>query len=105
MFEQIPADRGERWRLMRTIIGQWMRPLTEADSTPVEELDEAEKRLGCSLPLALREWYQLAGRAKDIWSWQDKLLAPRHFYIHDGVMVFCVENQMIWSMGIRVDQL
>jgi hypothetical protein len=31
MFETIPAKREMRWGLMRSLIQEWMRPLTVAD--------------------------------------------------------------------------
>ncbi len=95
MFETIPARREARWRLMGSLIRTWMRPLTEADAITPEELDQAEARLGTRLPKALREWYALAGNAKDIWCWQDHLCSAKALHIRDEVLVFCFENQTI----------
>ena len=96
MFEKLPATRPARWRRMKSIIRKWLRPLTPADGIASEELDRVEGELGCPLPKALREWYQLAGNAQDIWSCQDRLVLPS---IDREVLVFCFENQGIWSMG------
>jgi hypothetical protein len=101
VFEVIPTKRGERWELMRSIIQHWMRPLTEADTVELEQLDRAEKRLACRLPPALREWYRLAGNAKDIWSCQDRLASPDGLHLRGDILVFCWENQGIWRMGVR----
>jgi len=102
MFQTIPVKRQARWRLMNSIIQEWLRPLTAADGFPPDELDQVEARLGCKLPRALREWYQLAGHARDIWSRQDRLVLP---VIDREVLVFCVESQAIWSMGVRMSDL
>lgn len=103
MFETIPARREDRWALMRSVIADWMRPLTDTDTVPAEQLDAAEARLGSRLPTALREWYRLAGNARDIWSWQDHLASPEGLELRDGALVFAWENQSIWSMGVRLD--
>ncbi len=102
MFEKIPVTRQARWRLMTRVIRKWMRPLTEADGIAPEELDGVEARLGCQLPKVLREWYQLAGNARDLWCCQDRLVLP---FIDREVLVFCFENQGIWSMGVRLSDL
>ena len=102
MFEKIPVTRPARWRLMQSIIRKWLRPLTAKDRFTPEELDGLEAKLPAPLPKALREWYQLAGHARDIWSTQDRLGLP---FIDREVLVFCFENQGIWSMGVRLSDL
>jgi hypothetical protein len=102
MFDTIPDTRQARWQLMKSVIEEWLRPLTAADGTAPEELDRVEGRLGCRLPKTLREWYELAGEAVDIWCCQDRLSVP---FIDREVLVFCVENQAIWTMGVRVSDL
>jgi hypothetical protein len=102
MFKTIPASRQARWRLMTRVIGKWLRPLTDRDAISPEDLDRLEVQLGCRLPKALREWYQLAGNAHDIWSWQDRLVPP---FIDREVLVFCFENQSVWTMGVRLGDL
>jgi hypothetical protein len=102
MFKKIPIPRPARWRLMQSIIRKWLRPLTAKDRFTPEELDRLEAKLPGPLPKALREWYQLAGHARDIWSTQDRLGLP---FIDRDVLVFCFENQGIWSMGVRASDL
>jgi hypothetical protein len=87
---------------MKSIIQEWLRPLTAADGILLEELEGVEAKLGCRLPKALCEWYQLAGKAHDIWSHQDRLVLP---FIDRNVLVFCFENQGIWRMGVRLSDL
>jgi hypothetical protein len=105
MFEQIPSEREGRWQLMKSVIRDWMRPLTDADCVPTDMLDQAQTRLGHPLPRALREWYQLAGNAKDIWSWHDRLCLPTSLRVREEVLVFCIESQGIWRMGVRLSDL
>src|SRR5262249_44864064 len=102
MFTTIPDSRKARWQLMKSVIKEWLRPLTPKDRTPPAELDVLEGELGLRLPKALREWYELAGNAADIWSRQDRLVLP---FIDREVLVFGCENQSIWSMGVRLSDL
>ncbi len=102
MFQTIPIGREERWRLMETLIASWARPLQVSDRTPVHRLDAAETRLGVRIPTALREWYLIAGEAKDVWSRQDRLLSPEDLSLQEDVLVFGVENQYVWSFGAKI---
>jgi hypothetical protein len=102
MFDNIPNTRPARWRRMKSIIQKWLRPLTAKDAFTPKELDSMEAKLPGPLPKALREWYQFAGNANDLWSYQDRLCLPQ---IDREVLVFCFENQGIWSMGVRVSDL
>lgn len=60
------AERKDRWSLLTDFAAEWHSPLQEGDGYSAAELDAAEQRLGLKLPLALREWYRLMGRRKDI---------------------------------------
>ncbi|MCP5119835.1 MAG: SMI1/KNR4 family protein, partial [bacterium] len=100
-FIAIPAQRAERWEILRAAVGQWYEPLGPEHGVSQAELDEAEARLGAPLPRALREWYALAGARDDIWSRQDHLLLPRAVQISDGYLVFLIENQSVVDWGIR----
>ena len=100
----IPSGLAARWNLLREVIGQWYRPLDTGDGCPVEELVAVEERLAIKLPTALREWYQIAGRRKDVWSKQDFLLLPEILEIHEGYVVFLVENQGVWRCAVRVEE-
>ena len=101
----IPASRSDRWSVLREVAAQWYPPLQPADGVPFGELEIAERRLGHSLPAALREWYSLAGRRTDIWSRQDHVLSPVDFRINGDHLVFVVENQGVVEWGIRRDEM
>jgi hypothetical protein len=92
---------------LKAFVAAWHPPLGKGDGVPVEELDAAEERLGVALPVALREWYQLAGRRADITATQNILLSPDQLSLEptvpDGegrVLVFHVENQGVVRWGI-----
>ncbi|MFL5356773.1 SMI1/KNR4 family protein [Archangium sp.] len=54
----------ERWALVKRFVAHWHEPLREGQGYAASELDAAERRLGFPLPVALREWYQLAGQRR-----------------------------------------
>lgn len=56
------ANHEERWSLLRDFMAEWQTPLQEGDGYSAKELNAAEQTLGLKLPVALREWYQLAGK-------------------------------------------
>src|SRR5690348_15477660 len=97
-FQNLPAERKQRWNLMKEVIDQWCAPLTEKDGI-------ADPSSPIHLPIALREWYQLAGRRKDVWSHQDHFLEPTAINIKDEYAVFYAENQWSAVWGIRSDDL
>jgi hypothetical protein len=104
MFEQLPASRSSRWELMREFFTGWSTPLATADGFSEEELTRAEGLLGFSLPVALREWYALAGRRADVWSRQDEFLPPDKCRIAGDVLVFYIENQSVVRWGIPLSE-
>jgi hypothetical protein len=70
-----------------------------------EELSSAEKRLGFRPPQLLRYFYKEIGYKGVLGQTQESLLSPDRFSIHDGALVFCVENQGVCLWGIRVMDL
>jgi uncharacterized protein (TIGR02996 family) len=103
LFHRLPRHRIERWRLVEEFMETWYSPLEPGDGCSQTELAAAERRLGCQLPAALREWYLLAGNRQDVWSKQDHLVALTGLEIepqHDALM-FYYENQGCEAWGIR----
>jgi len=88
-------------------VAEWHTPLQEGDGYSPEELDAAEQRLGFKLPLALREWYQLAGQRENIVAPQNWLVSPAELEIEEenGLLVFHSENQQVVEWGIQADDL
>lgn len=101
----IPNARSARWMLLRDVAAQWYPPISTDDGVPSADLDSAESRLDVSFPVALREWYTLAGRRTDIWSRQDRFLSPDEFRINGDHVIFLIENQDVVEWGIRADDL
>ena len=103
------STRKDRWSLLQDFIAEWHSPLKPGDGYSAAELDAAEKRLGLKLPLALREWYQLAGKRKDITAAQNFLRSPDRLYTQeeDGARVLCfyTENQAVVNWGVLVSDL
>ncbi len=81
------------------------RDLIEADGTPEDALAQAESRLGLRLPVALREYFLLAGSADDANRMHNMLFRPDEFVVEDGYLVFMEENQAVVHWGIPVDHL
>jgi uncharacterized protein (TIGR02996 family) len=107
LFAVLPERRADRWRLVDEFIEVWHRPLDPGDGYTEGELREAEQRLGCGLPAALREWYSLAGRRADVWSVQDHLPPPDQLRIDStgNTLIVRSENQGCEHWGIRVADL
>jgi hypothetical protein len=86
----------EQYREAFTSLG---RPLRRRDGTPQKEIRAAEKQLGLHLPIALREYYCVAGRADDFHCVHDRLLPPAEWSIEIRKLVFMVENQAVELYG------
>ncbi len=104
MIETLPSTRTERWCLLSSLIGLWRPELTPADGFSSGCLNEAEARLKIRIPIALREWYLLAGNRRDIWSGQDEFLSPKQLEV-DELLIIYVENQAVVQWGIRLSDL
>jgi uncharacterized protein (TIGR02996 family) len=107
LFAALPTARADRWALVDEFIEIWHPPLGPGDGYSEDDLRAAEVRLGCRLPAALREWYALAGRRRDVWSLQDRLEAPERLRVEPGSgdLVFRWENQGCERWGIRAADL
>lgn len=95
----------DRWEPMKHLAARWHRPLTQDDGFPLSEIREAESRLYIQLPLALQEWYLLAGNRQDLNAAQNYLLSPADLEISDEYLVFYMENQAVVCWGIQLSDL
>jgi hypothetical protein len=100
LLQAIPEGRNERWHLALDFIEYWIRPMSELDRVSTSRLDEAEDRLGLRLPIALREWYERLGCQGDLWSVQDTFHPPEELRVRGELLVFYVENQAVWYIGV-----
>jgi hypothetical protein len=69
--------------------------LTEADGLPEKVLTNAERRMGCLVPSALREFCRLAGNARQVIDHHDHFLPPEEWTFEGGKLVFMAENQAV----------
>ena len=69
--------------------------LGTADAVPDDEISRAETRLGCTIPLALRSFYRLAGNASRVMDHYDHLLWPEDWWLDGARLVFLTENQSV----------
>ena len=81
------------------------RSLCKNDSVSVKEISKAEKRLGKKLPLALREYYRVAGNAEDLNTIHNHLYSIDNLEVDGDYLVFMDENQSVVSWGIRIEDL
>jgi hypothetical protein len=105
LLQPIPPGREDRWHLASQFLQHWIRPLTAEDRVSPRRLDATDSRLGLRLPVALREWYLRLGCSGDVWSVQDTFLTPEGLRVQDDLLVVYVENQTVWYMGVRLDDL
>lgn len=75
-FAELWAKRPDRWSLVIQFIADWHEPLRPDDGFQLGELKSAEEALGCKLPLAVQEWYGLAGRRNDLIASQNDMRDP-----------------------------
>lgn len=88
--------------LARKFLG---RPPGRGDSTPESHLLAAEKRLGVHLPVSLRSYHRVAGRAKELNDVHNVLRSPDRIALEGGYLVFMDENQGVVSWGLRESDL
>jgi hypothetical protein len=105
LLQSIPGGRDDRWQLAIEFAEHWIRPLGEADRVSSSRLDATEARLGLRLPGALRGWYENLGCQRDIWSLQDHFLPPESLKLRSDLLIFVIENQSNWYIGILPDDL
>ena len=79
------------------------RHVTRKDAIPEVRLRRAEKRLGFSLPSALRDYLRLAGGARENRE-HNRLFRPEELIVEDGYLVFMEENQAVvdWGMPLAL---
>ena len=75
----LPFDllvRSDRWKRHAGFVAKWCcRPLAPGEGHSIKRIDAAERRLGISLPQALREWYVLARALRQ--DFRDHILWPQ----------------------------
>jgi hypothetical protein len=65
-----------------------------------ESIATAEKQFGIRLPTALRDYYLSIGNFHRFNEAQDRLLAPKDWFLDAGKLAFMVENQAVVYWGV-----
>lgn len=76
------------------------RPLAPTDAVDPHAITKAEQSLAITAPRALREFYLLAGKARDFTTVYDQFLPPADWSVQDGKLVFVEENQDVVRYGV-----
>jgi hypothetical protein len=89
----------ERYRAAFESLGLPLRPKDALKSDSLENL----KLEGLHLPVALREFYLVAGNEAVLNQSFNRLLAPEDVFVESGRIVFMEENQGVVYWGIKSD--
>jgi hypothetical protein len=76
-----------------------------SDGVTMASLRKCERRLGISLPAAVRDYYLLAGRLDEINAAHNRLFPLAELHVDDGYLWFMEENQAVVHWGLRVKAL
>ncbi|MEA9412524.1 hypothetical protein [Flavobacterium sp. PL02] len=78
------------------------RSLTNNDGFDVETIENAETKLGQSIPVILKEFYITVGKLDIFMSSFQRFLKPEDLFYEDGKLVFLEENQMVCYWGVNI---
>lgn len=77
-------------------------PLRRRDGISSRQLAIAARQLPAPPPTALIDYYRIAGRAVDLHSAHDHLLAPADWCLDRNMLVFMEENQAVVLYGVKL---
>lgn len=80
------------------------RPLTPRDGLAAAQVIACERRLKLHLPVALKSYYELAGKLP-INTEHNQIYSPKELRIGNGKLVFMEENQAVVFWGIDLKDL
>src|SRR5262249_44715250 len=105
LFTKLPEGRVERWRLVEEFIDTWYRPLRASDGVSEATLRSAERRLGFKLPVAVREWYALAGNRENVRRKENHLLNIAKLGMEEdfnALVIYCeIQGNEYWGVRRR----
>lgn len=102
--------RKDRWSLLKEILDEWdvVVQVEEQAEFTRESITKAERRLGFTLPTALKEWYALPFRFHRSWPLGGTYLVPpssqfegSQLSVRDGFVSFHHEGQSCCQWGFR----
>ncbi|MCV9932809.1 hypothetical protein OIU80_10990 [Flavobacterium sp. LS1R47] len=76
------------------------RSLTNNDGFDVKIIENAEARLGHTIPAILKEFYITVGKLDVFMSSFQRFLKPEDLFYEDGKLVFLEENQKVCYWGV-----
>ena len=88
--------------LYRDIFARLGHPIKERDGVSEGQIVTAEKKMGIQLPVALRDYYLVAGRERKLNTAFNRLLAPDELELHSRKVVFMEENQAVVAWATTV---
>jgi hypothetical protein len=86
----------------RHVFDRFGYPLARSHSLPAESLARAETRLAVRAPLALRDYYRVAGKERRFNTAHNRLLQPREWFVAGNRLAFLEENQAVSWWGVPV---
>lgn len=95
----------DRYADLKAFVADWYRPIETKDGYTAEEIVEAERKIGFSLPISLRDLYQLIGKWDRITRLHNRLHRPAELYVEDGYLIVWSENQGVTNQGIPIENL
>jgi hypothetical protein len=78
------------------------RSLTNYDGFDVETIENAETKLGQSIPAILKEFYITVGKLDIFMSSFQRFIKPEDLFYEDGKLVFLEENQNVCYWGVNI---
>lgn len=81
-----------QYRQAFAVVGYELGP---PDAVSDARIADVEGRLGCKVPLPLREFYRVAGNARRVIDHHDHFLLPEDWSLEGGKLVFLTENQAV----------
>ena len=95
-----------RWKTLVSFVNTYLaRPLDSESGNTLDAVNATERRLGCELPLSVREWYQLVGCRADVTCADDRITRLDDLQTNDsGFLSLYWESQMSWDCGIRMSE-
>jgi hypothetical protein len=84
--------------LVQQLLG---RKLKRSDGISVSEIKKQERKLGGSLPEAMRDYYRVAGRLDELNKFNNRLFDLDELEIEGEYLLFMEENQVVVLWGIK----
>jgi hypothetical protein len=99
------ASKSTRESFIELIVRHLGRRPRRADGATVATVQRCERRLGLTLPVAMREYYLLANRLDQLNKAYNQLLSLGELRVESGHLVFMEENQEVVDWGVPVRRL